>query len=231
MLRLHYLQHVPFEGLGSIESWAIARACPITVTRLYANDAFPPLADFDLLVVLGGPMGVDETDTYPWLTAEKHFIKTAIHDEKSVLGICLGSQVVADVLGARVYRNAHEEIGWFPVRINPEVCQTSLLNHLPPQVTLFHWHGDTFDLPEQAIRLGSSEVCLNQGFSWQDRVLGLQFHLEATPDSVSAMLREEPYQPSMYTQSPEAIMAYNEGFTTSRTLMEGILDRLDKRYP
>ncbi len=186
-LRIHYLQHVPFEGLGSIAGWVQRHHHSLSVTPFFQPDhALPPVGELDWLIVLGGPMSVHDERTYPWLTEERTFIGDAIRAGKVVIGICLGAQLIAHVLGARVYRNAEKEIGWFPVQFSGPA--TSLLGGLPGQMTVFHWHGDTFELPEGALHFARTDTCAHQAFLYRQNVLGLQFHLEATPETVRQML-------------------------------------------
>lgn len=113
-MKIHYLQHVPFELPEHISVWAKEKGHEITGTLLYENYYLPELSEFDLLVILGGPMGVDDEDKHPWLVLEKHFIKEAIQHRKLVIGICLGAQLIAEILGGKVYKNHYKEIGWFP---------------------------------------------------------------------------------------------------------------------
>lgn len=182
-VKLHYLQHVSFEGLGHIEEWANVHNMEISCTRLYAGEQPPAPSHFDWLVVMGGPMGIHDHDEHPWLAEEKAIIKESIDAGRTVVGICLGAQLIADVLDARVYPGPQKEIGWFPIQRSPKAPEW-----FPAEVMAFHWHGDTFDLPEGAVRLASSETCLNQGFIYRDRVVGLQFHLETTQQSMEALL-------------------------------------------
>src|SRR3974377_365570 len=119
-MRIHYLKHVPFEGLGFIEEWAGTNGHRVSATRQYAEETLPGSDDFDLLVVMGGHVGACDDDRCPWLTTEKRFIEQAVEADKPVLGICLGAQLLAAVSGARVYRNQHKEIGWFPVTLTRE---------------------------------------------------------------------------------------------------------------
>jgi GMP synthase-like glutamine amidotransferase len=183
MIRLHYLQHVPFEDLGIIEEWATARGFEIRVSQLFNHDPLPAFEHVDWLVVMGGPMGIYDHVEHPWLVAEKAFIKQAIDAGKTVLGICLGAQLIADALGAKVYPGPQKEIGWFPIERSPAAPKL-----LPEKLMVFHWHGDTFDLPEGAVHLASSSACSNQGFIYNHRVIGLQFHLETTPKSMEALI-------------------------------------------
>ena len=182
-MKLHWLQHVPFEGLGTIEEWASAQGAELSRTRLFAGEQLPEIRTVDWLIVMGGPMGIHDHGEYPWLVEEKEFIKAAIDAGKTVLGICLGAQLITDVLGAKVYAGPQKEIGWFPIRRSAEAPEL-----LPEELTVFHWHGDTFEIPAGATRLASSEACANQGFIYNDRVVGLQFHLETTPASMEALV-------------------------------------------
>jgi GMP synthase-like glutamine amidotransferase len=184
--RIHCLQHISFEGIGCIADWAAQHAHPLTHTKFYANDALPQLTDFDCLLIMGGPMSVHDEDMYSWLKAEKAFIKSAIDAGKKVIGICLGSQLIAAALDAAVYPNAEKEIGWLPIHFSDEALAS--FPFLLATETVFHWHGDTFDLPNNAIRLAESEVCKNQAYMIRKQVLGLQFHLEVTAESLQQML-------------------------------------------
>src|ERR1051325_8038062 len=158
-MRLHYFQHVAFEDLAEIEVWARQNHHTVTATRLYRNEPLPGLGDLDALVVLGGPMNIYEEEEYPWLVEEKRLIGDAIAAGKRVLGICLGSQLIADVLGARVVRNPEKEIGWFPITLTDAAFNLPLLAGLPRTFPVFSWHGDTFPLPHNATHLAASEPC------------------------------------------------------------------------
>ena len=225
-MRIHTLQHVAFEGLGSIEEWAKSRGARITYSRMFANDPLPAPTEFDWLVVMGGPMNIYEEDAYPWLRQEKAFIKEAIAAKKIVLGVCLGAQLIADVLGGAVSRNQHREIGWFPLTaIHP-----AMSGIIPEKAQVLHWHGDTFALPNGAERLAASEACLNQGFIYQDRVIGLQFHLESTQDSLSTLIdhcRDE-LTAGPYIQSAMEMLSDATRFTTINQMMAALLDHLQR---
>ena len=187
-MRIHYLQHVPFEDLANIGLWAADRGHEVRGTRLYRGDAFPDLDSLDLLVILGGPMNVDDYRTYPWLSDERQFIHEAIDQGKAILGVCLGGQLVARALGAKVVRNSHVEIGWFPVSLTDDGHSSRYFREFPHEFMAFHWHGDTFDIPEGARRLAGSAVCCNQAFQYGRNVLGVQFHLEYTNESIRRMI-------------------------------------------
>lgn len=227
-MRLHVLQHVPFEGPGSIETWAARTGHPLARTRLYANDPLPSIDAFDGLIVLGGPMGAHDEATLPWLVAEKRLIEQAIRAGRTVLGICLGAQLIADVLGARVYRNSHAEIGWFPIQRPPQALDTVIGRLLPPELDVFHWHGDTFDLPAGAVHLARSVACANQAFLYSDRVLALQFHLETTPASARALLDNcgADLTAGPCIQSADAMLADASRFQRINELMNRLLDAL-----
>ncbi|PSB46825.1 amidotransferase [Cyanosarcina cf. burmensis CCALA 770] len=227
-MRIHYLQHVPFERLGSISTWITDRNYSLSSTRLYADDPLPTVNDFDWLIVLGGPMNIYEEDRYPWLIAEKQLIKQAIEKDKIVLGICLGAQLIADALGARLYSGQHKEIGWFPIETTEAVQQSKVLEFLPSELTVFHWHGDTFELPKKAIRLAYSEGCANQAFLYGDKVLGLQFHLEVDRQGVRQMIENSASElvAGKYIQSSEEILSANRNFAIMHKVMYRFLEIL-----
>ncbi|WP_375478998.1 type 1 glutamine amidotransferase [uncultured Nostoc sp.] len=225
-MRIHYLQHVPFEGLASIEHWLTKKDYIISVTKFYNGDTLPSVDDLDWLIVMGGSMNIYEDDKYPWLNLEKHFIQEAIKKNKIVIGICLGSQLIADVLGSKVYKGQEKEIGWYPIQVTTEAQNSAVFASFPASLTVFHWHGDTFDLPLGAVRLASSEVCANQAFIYKDRVLGLQFHLESTQDSVREIIENcaSELVAGKYIQKPEEILAQDNDFSNINTAMHKILD-------
>lgn len=227
-MKIHYLQHVPFEGLASIESWAIDRNHSLSATKFYRNESLPSVKDIDWLIVMGGPMNIYEDDKYLWLTEEKRFIEQAIEQDKTVIGICLGAQLIADVLGSKVYRGQHKEIGWFPIEMTDEAEHSVAFNSLPPKLTVFHWHGDTFDLPQGATRLASSEGCKNQTFIYNEKVLGLQFHLESTQDSVQQIINNcaDELVTGKYIQQPAEMLSRDDNFDVINKAMNSILNNL-----
>lgn len=175
-MRIHYLQHVPFEGPAYIETWAGEKGHPVAGSLLFQGGQLPALDQFDLLVIMGGPMNVYE---------EEKFIKEAIEAGKLVLGVCLGAQLLADVLGGQVTRNQDKEIGWHPVTLTADAKNSRFFRNLPPYFNAFHWHGDTFSIPPGGLRVAESQACLNQAFEYDGRVLGLQFQTTAHLKCVS----------------------------------------------
>jgi GMP synthase-like glutamine amidotransferase len=227
-VRVHYLQHAPFEGLGSIADWLDAAGCETAGTRLFESPRLPAAESLDFLIVMGGPMSANDEGELPWLAPEKAFIRRCIEAGKLVLGVCLGAQLIASALGERVYRGAAKEIGWFPVRAVPfsEGAPGSDRFAFPASIDAFHWHGETFDLPRGAVRLAESDVCENQAFQLGRRVFGLQFHLETTPESAREMVRHcrSELEPSRYVQSEAAILgAPGEKYESVNRLMGQLL--------
>lgn len=226
-MRAHYLQHVPFEGPGSIVSWLAAAGWKITRTRLFASEALPDPGALDLLVIMGGPMSVHDEDEFPWLTTEKRFIREVIDSGTPALGICLGAQLIASAMGARVYRNPVKEIGWLPVR--GVAGNDGCIFRFPQSETVFHWHGETFDLPPGATRLAQSDGCENQAFQLGESVIALQFHLETTPEAVRELVANcrDELVPARYIQTEEEILSVGPArYQTIHRLMGGILSFL-----
>lgn len=230
MKKIHILQHVPYETPGCIENWIKDKSYNYSVTELYNGDNFPEISDIDWLIVMGGPMSVHDMKEFPWLSHEKQFIRQAVNTGKVVIGICLGSQLIAEVLGGRVYKNSEKEIGWFPVSRRMDGVNTPLLNKFKDTETVFHWHGDTFELPEGAVHLLSSSACMNQCFIYNERVLALQFHIEATESLLESMIINgiEEIVPSHYIQSIDLIRNGISNIKRNNELMYSILDELDK---
>lgn len=205
-MKVHVLQHAPFEDLGSIRFCLDQRGAEISYTRCFAGERVPRLAEFDLLIAMGGPMSVNDEQDFPWLKDEKLLIQNAIARDIPVLGVCLGAQLIAGALGARVYPNPVKEIGWFPIHA-VERAESSFV--FPSACTVFHWHGETFDLPEGATPLARSEACEHQAFQLKRNVIGLQFHLEMTPESTLAMVENCRHEliPDRYVQSEAELRA------------------------
>lgn len=230
-MHIHYLQHVPFEGLGSIANWLTDNGLTTTRTQLFKGDTLPQPAAVDFLIIMGGPMGIHDDAQHPWLAAERAFVKDVISEQKVVLGICLGAQLIADALGAAVTPNPHKEIGWFPVRKARELRGSEFDDLFPEKKTVFHWHGDTFTIPHGAIRLAESDACINQGFLYQGRVLALQFHLETTPASAEALIENCGHEivPAPYIQSVGEMVGDGDQFQAVNELMAELLAFLTAR--
>lgn len=206
-MRAHVLQHVPFEGPGSIADHLLEAGAQITTTRLFAGEELPAVESIDLLVIMGGPMSANDELKFPWLVAEKHWIKSAVDAQIPTLGICLGAQLIASALGSAVYQNPEPEIGWFPVEAIPSEDHTRF--QFPPAFDAFHWHGETFDLPPTATLLARSAACENQAFQIGRSTIGLQFHLETTPESATALIDHcpEDLQPARFIQTADCLRA------------------------
>ncbi|MFK7816698.1 MAG: type 1 glutamine amidotransferase [Gammaproteobacteria bacterium] len=224
-MRIHYLKHAPFEGLGSMEDMFVARGCELSRTCMYEDQSLPSIHDIDALVVMGGPMGVGDDDEYPWLTLEKEFIESVIRLDVPVLGVCLGAQLIANVLGAKVSKNVNEEIGWFKVNQTKRLMG-GRIERLPASFDAMHWHGDTFEIPEGADNFLSSEACANQGFVYGDSTLALQFHLEMLPSHVQAIYQEcgKPEKKGVYIQDLEEMLAPADKFRQARNTLEDFLE-------
>jgi GMP synthase-like glutamine amidotransferase len=229
-LKIHTLQHVSFEGLGCINQWITTKGHTVNYTKLYDNPQFPVLDEFDWLIVMGGPMGVYDEAMYPWLKEEKEFIRRAIESGKTIVGICLGSQLIAEVLGAKVYPNKRKEIGWFDIQKTEFAKSQPLLEQIEEQFTVFHWHGDTFDLPAGSERLFSSAVCLNQAFLYKKKVLGLQFHFEVTSHTLKEMIENGMSElvEDKTIQSATKILEQTNYIDSNNQKMFQILDYLEK---
>lgn len=229
-LKIHYFQHVEHEGLGSIEEWIRYSGYSLTSTKFFENADLPELSGLDWLIVMGGSMSVQDEKEYPWLIEEKKFIKKAIDSGKTVLGICLGSQLVSDALGAKVYKNQEKEIGWYDIEPTCFSKTSKLLYDMALRTTVFHWHGDTFDLPEGAIHLAYSRACKNQAYLYLGRVLALQFHLEPTKEWIREMVESgaEELVAGKYVQTGEEILKNIDLVDSNKKFLFTLLDRLAK---
>jgi GMP synthase-like glutamine amidotransferase len=229
-MRAHVLQHVPFEGLGSIEAWLLKAGYEITATRFFESIGLPPPGEIDFLIAMGGPMSANDEIEFPWLPAEKTLIREALQAGKPVLGVCLGAQLIAAAMGARVFPNRFREIGWFPVQAVPHTDKAPFpVFRFPAAAEVFHWHGETFDLPAGAIHLAESAGCRHQAFQLGPAAIGLQFHLETTPETLWNLVTHcrAELMPSTYVQ-PEAVLLSTpaESYRAVNRLMDNVLSFL-----
>jgi GMP synthase (glutamine-hydrolysing) len=227
-MRWHYLQHVPFEGPSMLGDWASQRGHTLTNWELWRSSELPDLKELDGLFILGGPMNVYEYDRYPWLSAEQQFIEAATARGLPILGVCLGAQLLSVALGGAVMRMPEKEIGWFPVELTAGGRACGLFDGFPNEFTAFHWHGDTFSIPPGATQIGRSRACEAQGFVYQNRVVGLQFHLECDRAAIAAMIEHGggDLGCGRYVQEPGAMEHCNEYIATTRRLLVELLDRM-----
>lgn len=224
--RIRVLQHEAFEGPGLIAEWAEGRGYPLTTTEVFAGEALPEVDSFDWLVIMGGGMSVNDEAVYPWLKPEKELVRKSIAASKVVIGICLGSQMIASALGKRVYKNEKKEIGWYPVQLTAK--GTTILNAPWSNQTFFHWHGETFDLPDGATHLAYSAGCKNQAFCMEKNVFGFQFHPETNRQTLHQMVNAggEELVPAEYVMPAEEILKHEAISDTIKPLMFEFLDSL-----
>jgi GMP synthase-like glutamine amidotransferase len=218
-MRILCLKHIAFEGPAMIASWAQQHGHSLDVHLASSQPPLPSMESFDLLLIMGGPMNAYEDERYPWLSREKSYIRSAIARKKLVIGICLGAQLIAHTLGAKVKTAPHKEIGWFPIQRSPN-CPPQF--ELPDNLSVFHWHGDQFEIPTGALPIASSEACANQGFLYSKHVLALQCHLEVTAQSVALLTAacSNELVSGRYIQSAENIQSAP---TTDYDAMHAIL--------
>jgi GMP synthase-like glutamine amidotransferase len=224
--RVHWLAHVPFEDPGFIRTWSKDRGGHLDATHLYRGEPLPRINDVDALIVMGGPMNVDDTRRFPWLTAETRFVAQCIEAGKPVLGICLGAQLIARAAGADV-RPGEPEIGWHQVTPEPDDGPSNPLGPGNRPFDAFHWHGDHCQLPDGARRLASSAHCDNQAFQLSERVLALQFHLEITAAGVDRLLthcEQDLTRAAPAIQTAAQIRGSDDQYTRAHALMLQLLD-------
>lgn len=185
------LQHTSCETPGTIEDALTGAQIEVRTVRIYAGETVPRSLDSAAgLVVMGGPMGVYEHDRFPFLRDELRLIEQALKDSVPVLGVCLGSQLLANALGAPVRKGPRKEIGWHRVFLEATAVYDALFRSAPLEFDAFHWHGDVFDLPVGAVRLARSSLTECQAFRHGADAYGILFHLEVTPATISGMIED-----------------------------------------
>ncbi|MEA3463381.1 MAG: gamma-glutamyl-gamma-aminobutyrate hydrolase family protein [Bacteroidota bacterium] len=213
--------HVPFEGPGAIGDWIGEKRHSLHYTRFFEGDALPDASAVEMLVIMGGPMDVFDFHVHPWMEDEIEWVKDFITSGKPVLGICLGAQIIAAALGEEVYPGEHKEIGWYNLRFFPSLGDYKICSDLPVTRKVFHWHGDTFNIPEGATRIAGSQAFPNQGFIYANHVVALQFHLEVTPESVKELVvncRDELVE-GPYIQSEKEILSEKSTFEANHQVL------------
>lgn len=186
-----FVQHVKSEGPGLFKRLLNERNSPFYTIEIFSDEHFTLPSDCRGIVILGGPMNVDEESKYPFLKEEKEFIRNVLKEEIPLLGICLGAQLIAQVAGGTVLKAKGKEIGWYPVALTEEGQKDSLFQGFPDSLEVFQWHEDTFEVPPQGKRLVTSHSCFNQGFRIGKRCYGIQFHLEADSKMIHHWLNSE----------------------------------------
>jgi GMP synthase-like glutamine amidotransferase len=227
-MHIHYFQHDHFEDLGYIGEWADSRNFTTSVTRFDLNPELPPIDSFDWLVVLGGKMGVNDSAEFPWIADEIEFIKKVIHSGKIVIGICLGSQLVAKALGARVYKNMEQEIGFLPVYFNKSALNDSIFRHFPAELTVMHMHFDVFEIPSGATAMANSAVTLCQAFRYMKNVFAFQFHFEITESNAPVFIREITPEivPGRHVQTTDEMLSQILCCRNNNQIFNNILDSI-----
>lgn len=227
-LSIQVFQHVAYEGLGCIEKWITDNGHAVSYTHFYQEYELPKVEQTDWLIIMGGPMGVYDEAAYAFLKVEKEFICQAIQNGKTIIGICLGSQLIAEVMGAKVFPNKQKEIGWMNVKLTEVAREHKLLKGFDNEFIVFQWHGDTYDLPNDSTLLFSSEVCKHQAFLFNNRVLGLQFHFEVTPESLQGMIENGMNElvESETVQSAEKMLKQTGYFESNNKKMFQLIDYL-----
>jgi GMP synthase-like glutamine amidotransferase len=232
-MKIHCLRHTELAVSDYLPKWAAHHGHSWECTLVPSAERLPQLSDLDCLIVLGGPMSVWDEEAHPWLRGEKRYLEKVMESGKPLLGICLGAQLLAEVLGARTYTGSHQEIGWFPVETTPESRDTWLGDVFPPRFVTYLWHGDTYDLPNGAVHIARSAAFENQGFIW-NYTMALQFHLEVRPAWVRSIATRDAnvLVPAPYIQSVEKILGQPESlYRANNTLMDTLLQRWFNSVP
>jgi GMP synthase-like glutamine amidotransferase len=184
------IKHIDTEGPGTLGDFFENTQWETRVIELNKNEVLPPVDSCEAIITLGGPMNVYEEGKYPFLKDEDRFLKRAIKEGVPILGICLGAQLLAKAVGAKVKKAEHKEIGWHSVNLTDDGRKDSLFQGLSDSLSVFQWHEDTFELPRGAKLLATSRTCHNQAFRFGRNAYGLQFHLEVNAEMIDSWIKE-----------------------------------------
>lgn len=191
-------KNISLEGPGTIEDFLKKNNRPYTIVDLSAGEEIPDTNNFDALVMMGGPMSVNEDDIYPYIKKQEVLVREFIAKDKKILGVCLGAQIMAKALGARVYAGVEKEIGWYDIELTDSALADTLMRSLADnngepsrKLKVFHWHGETFNIPAGAVRLAGSELFPNQAFRQGENAYAFQFHIEVRKEMVYEWLKNE----------------------------------------
>lgn len=195
------LQHEKSTPPGTTMTWLKKKGLSSRVFKLHESPSLPKLKDFEVLIICGGSMNVDQENQFSWMNAEKELIRSAIQENKMVVGLCLGAQLIANVLGAEVKRHSVTEVGWQEVQF-----KTIKSFNLGAPLKVFQWHSYTFAIPKGAIHLAFNGACENQAYSFQDNVLAFQFHPESDPDWIIECANDPELPHGQFCQSKEDIL-------------------------
>ncbi len=228
-MKIHIFEHAHFESAGNIVDIAKDKKHKISYTKFYKDFKLPNINDFELLIIMGAPMSVHDEKEFPWLIEEKKYIKQVIESGKKVLGICFGSQLIAEALGAKVYSNTQKEIGWYNIHKDKN-SNSPFLSNFNNNLLTFHWHGDTYDLPEGSLPIFSSAATKNQGFTFGRNVVALQFHWEMTKEIVELLIQHSGNDITIgkFVQTPEDLLANIDGFKSNNKHITHVLEYFNK---
>lgn len=217
-LRVHVLQHSNETPPGTVVEWLQARRHDFEVVKLHEGGSLPRLNETDWLIVLGGGMNVDDLHSHPWLADEKTFLKEAVAAKKTCLGLCLGGQLLAQVLGGSVRKHEHWEVGWHGIHLgsSPEA-----------RLMVFQWHQDTFELPPGASLVATNSITTNQAFAYGDNVIGVQFHPESTEAWVRECAADTDYPTGPHVQAPDQVLEGLVFLTPMRKWFFTLLERME----
>jgi GMP synthase (glutamine-hydrolysing) len=227
-MHIHFILHASFEKPGYIDTWIAKNGYTSSATSPYKGERLPSGDDFDFLIIMGGPQSPTNLTEFPYLKDEIYFTQKAIENNKSILGICLGAQIIGEALGAKTDRSPHKEVGAFPISLTPDGLLDPIFKHFPQQFEVMHWHNDMPGVPDAAVILAESAGCPRQVVRYGEKIYGLQCHLEMTPELIKEMLEhcKEDLRPSLYTQTREKMLAVN--FSEINEKLHFILDKITK---
>ena len=228
-MRILCLQHIDYAGPGILPTYADEHGHSFEVFPVWEVDTFPDIYSFDFLIILGGPFSVNDLERFAWMQREVDFIQRAIECKKLIFGISFGSQLLSKILGADVYPIRTREIGWFPIKLEKDFYESVAVPRDKNHLNVMHWHGEAFTLPEGARLLAHNTLTRNQWFLWENHVMGIQFHLEHTPESTQQMIDHRfleftPENRTDFVQTPYKILSQRRLFAYSNRFLYLILD-------